>query len=218
MVAERSIWRQCPGHQALQEPRSGPLPPKRDYRHHHKRWDQFPGDLFPELPRGRKAVCMLHGMEKIATWVLCAVYDFLEPACEGVEGEKRRWLCIWLGGGVGCMHLFAGVCLCCGVRPRNTGPRAICSALKLLVKWVNGSLPNDKPWVRHQKVERKNKAPELKDMMVGGHGAKMMFGVGGFADDGDCRERWNAMFHALPVVSDEVEVGMALGWEQLIVW
>ena len=80
-------------------------------------------------------------------------------------------------------------------------------------------MPADKPWVRRQAVRQgKDKPSELKDMLLGGHGAKQMFGVGGYDDDGDCRARWISMYHALPVVRDEVEVGMAWGWDQFIVW
>ena len=119
MIAEWSVWTAVDlGHQALQEPRSRPLPPKRDYRQHHKRFDQFPGDLFPLLPRGRKAVCMLHGLEKIASWVVCGVYDYLEERQKvGEERDKAicSRLCIWLGGGVGCLisllaYASAAVC------------------------------------------------------------------------------------------------------------
>ena len=53
-------------------------PGRRDRTHHKKRMEGYPDMLFPFLPRGRHVICNLHGMEKIASWVVCTLYDFLE--------------------------------------------------------------------------------------------------------------------------------------------
>ena len=57
---------------------SNPHTPPRDRTHHKDRFDGYPDMMFPFLPRGRHVICTLHGMEKIASWVICTLYDFLE--------------------------------------------------------------------------------------------------------------------------------------------
>ena len=66
----------------------------RDTSHHRPRFGAFKNDLFPTLPRGRKAVCMLHGLEKIASWVLCVLHDYLSSRNDCAKALKhlRKWV------------------------------------------------------------------------------------------------------------------------------
>ena len=162
--------------------RTGTPPPHRDRSNHHDRFGAFPGDLFPTLPRGRKTVCMLHGLEKMATWVLCTLYDYLDAH----------------------NHTRLGI----GGRSQRQCPVTICSAKEVLLNWVNGCRPDDtaQMWTRKTRHTTKGGDHWETDSFVGGRTAKMMFLVGNDKNDWECQNRWAALISALPTVNGELEV------------
>ena len=66
------------------------------YAHRHfPRVDDFgaySNDLFPTLPFWRKCVCSLHGNEKVASWVLCGIFDFLLAKHPAIAAALARWV------------------------------------------------------------------------------------------------------------------------------
>ena len=55
-------------------------------------YNAYPNDLLPFLPFWRKVVCSLHGSEKVASWVLCCIYDYLLQNHQSIARALVRWV------------------------------------------------------------------------------------------------------------------------------
>ena len=91
---DRRTWR-C-GCKGCKEQMNMPKLARMWYAHRHfPRVDDFgayPNDLFPTLPFWRKCLCSLHGNEKVGSWLLCGIIDFLLANHPAIAAQMVRWV------------------------------------------------------------------------------------------------------------------------------